>query len=88
MLSKELKAPLLISGLLYRYIASQVIEKKISLKNKKEILKCTNNIDENSLNSKKLYSPNIDNIASQISSIKNLRSRSVSYTHLTLPTKA
>ncbi len=75
MLSKELKAPLLISGLLYRYIASQVIEKKISLKNKKEILKCTNNIDEKCLNSKKLYSPNIDNIASQISSIKNLRSR-------------
>jgi cytidylate kinase len=79
MLSKKLDAPLLISGLLYRYIALQIIEKKISLKNKNEILKCANNINENSLNSKKLYSPKIDNISSRISSIKDLRSRLLKY---------
>ena len=79
MLSKELDAPLLISGLLYRYIALQIIEKKINLKNKKEILKCANNINDSSLNPKKLYSPKIDNIASQISSIKDLRSRLLKY---------
>tara|TARA_Y100000590_G_C15708471_1_gene1009478 strand:- start:1407 stop:2042 length:636 start_codon:yes stop_codon:yes gene_type:complete len=79
MLSKELGAPLLVSGLLYRYLALQIIEKKINLKNKQEILKCTNDIDESSLNSKKLYSPKIDNIASKISSIKEIRSRLLKY---------
>ena len=79
MLSKELGAPLLISGLLYRYIALQIIEKQISLKNRQEILKCANDIDDNSLNSKKLYSPKIDNIASKISSIKEIRSSLIQY---------
>jgi len=79
MLSKELDAPLLISGKLYRFVALQVINKKINLKNKKEILKCANDINKSSLNSKKLYSPKIDSISSQISSIKDLRSRLLKY---------
>jgi len=78
-LSKKLDAPLLISGKLYRAIALEIINKKISLKNKKEILKCAKNISESSLNSKKLYSPKIDDISSRISSIKELRSQLVKY---------
>ena len=78
-LSKKLDAPLLISGKLYRTVALEIINKRISLKNKKEIVKCVNSIDERSLNSKELYSPKIDNISSQISSIKDLRSRLLKY---------
>ena len=78
-LSKKLGAPLLISGKLYRAVALEIINKKINLENKKGILKCVKNIDESSLNSKKLYSPRIDNISSRISSIKDLRSRLLKY---------
>jgi len=78
-LSKKLDAPLLISGKLYRAIALEIINKKISLKNKKEIINCVKNISEDSLNSKKLYSPKIDNISSRISSIKDLRSKLLKY---------
>ena len=78
-LSKQLNAPLLISGKLYRAVALEIINKKISLRNKKEILNCANNIDESYLNSKKLYSSKIDNVSSQISSIKDLRSCLLKY---------
>ena len=78
-LSKKLNAPLLISGKLYRAVALEIINKKINLNNKKEILKCVNNINNSSLNSKNLYSPKIDNISSRISSIKDLRSRLLKY---------
>ncbi len=78
-LSKKLNAPLLISGKLYRAVALEIINKKINLNNKKEILKCVKNINDSSLNSKNLYSPKIDNISSRISSIKDLRSRLLKY---------
>lgn len=78
-LSKKLNAPLLISGKLYRAVALEIIDKKINLNNKKEILKCVKNINDSSLNSKNLYSPKIDNISSRISSIKDLRSRLLKY---------
>ena len=78
-LSKKLNAPLLISGKLYRAVALEIIDKKINLNNKKEILKCVKNINNSSLNSKNLYSPKIDNISSRISSIKDLRSRLLKY---------
>jgi len=73
-LSRDLNAPLLISGKLYRMVALEVINKKINLKNKKKIIECAANINEDSLNSKNLYSPEVDNISSQISSIGDLRS--------------
>ena len=78
-LSKDLDAPLLISGRLYRAVALETINKKINLNNKKEILKCVKNIDDVYLNSKKLYSPEIDSISSRISSIKELRSKLLKY---------
>ena len=78
-LSKDLDAPLLISGRLYRAVALEIINKKINLRNKKEILKCVKNIDDIYLNSKKLYSPEIDSISSRISSIKELRSKLLKY---------
>ena len=78
-LSKDLDAPLLISGRLYRAVALETINKKINLRNKREILKCAKNIDDVYLNSKKLYSPEIDSISSRISSIKKLRSKLLKY---------
>ncbi len=78
-LSKKLDAPLLISGKLYRAVAFEIMSRKINLRNKKEILKCVKYINENSLISKKLYSPEIDNISSRISSIKDLRSQLTKY---------
>ena len=78
-LSRDLNAPLLISGKLYRMVALEVINKKINLKNKKKILECAANINEDSLNSKNLYSPEVDNISSQISSIGDLRSELLEY---------
>ena len=64
-LSESLGAPLLISGKLYRAVALEIINNKISLKNKKKILGCVKNINENYLNSKKLYSSKIDNAISE-----------------------
>ncbi len=78
-LSEKLNAPLLISGKLYRTIALEIINKKINLKNSNEILRCVKNINNKSLNSKKLYSSEIDNISSIISSMKELRTQLLKY---------
>ncbi len=78
-LSKRMSAPVLFSGRLYRAVALEVINRKIDLKDEKKITACVAYINENSLNSKKLYSSQIDKVSSQISSIKKLRSKLVSY---------
>ena len=74
-LSRKFNAPILTSGKLYRAIAYEVLKRKINIKNKKKILECVQSIDDDALNSKKLYSSEIDNISSKISSIKELRSK-------------
>ena len=78
-LATELNAPILDSGKLYRAVALEVVNKRISLKNKKEILNCVEAISEDLLNSKKLYNTKIDDISSKISSIKDLRFKLLRY---------
>ena len=78
-LSKKLNAPILISGRLYRAVAYEVLKRGVNLKNKKKILECARGINNDSLNSNELYSNEIDNISSQISSIKELRSKLLKY---------
>ncbi len=74
-ISKKYKSPLLFSGKLYRAIAFEIIKRKISLSDIQEILKCISYIDVNKLNSKELYSSEVDNISSIISAKKQVRNR-------------
>jgi cytidylate kinase len=81
-LSKKFNAPILFSGRLYRAVALEVVNNKIDLNNKKEIIKCVNVINENKIKSKKIYSREIDEISSRISSIKELRQKLVRFQRL------
>ena len=54
-LSKKLDAPILVSGKLYRAVALEVINRKINLRDKKKIIECAININENTLNSKDVF---------------------------------
>ena len=78
-LSKKYKSPILFSGKLYRAIALEVINQKISLGNIKEILKCVSNINLKQLSNKELYSSEVDNISSIISAKKQLRNKLVTF---------
>ena len=75
MLAKKYKSPILYSGKLYRAVALEIINRKISYNNTKEILKCVDYIDMSKLNLKGLYSSDVDNLSSMISAKKQLRDR-------------
>ena len=72
-LSKKYKSPILHSGKLYRAVALEVIKRKINPNNVREILKCLSFVNLKKLDSKELYSREIDNISSKISAKKQLR---------------
>ena len=72
-ISEFYNSPILHSGRLYRAVAYEIIKKKISLNDKKNILKFLNSLDMDNLNSKNLYSSEIDEIASIVSKKKYLR---------------
>jgi len=72
-LSKKYKSPILQSGKLYRAVALEVIKRKINPNNIREILKCLSFINLKKLDSKALYSSEIDNVSSKISAKKQLR---------------
>ncbi len=72
-LSKKYKSPILYSGKLYRAVALEVIKRKINPNNVREILKCLSFVNLKKLESKELYSSEIDNISSKISAKKQLR---------------
>ena len=74
-IAKYYNSPILHSGILYRAVAFSILEKKIELTDKKKILKLLKNLNKQKLNSKNLYSSEIDNIASIISKKKYLRER-------------
>ena len=78
-LSRKYKSPILFSGKLYRAIALEVINQKISLSNIKEIVKCVSNINLKQLSKKELYSSEVDNISSIISAKKQLRNKRVTF---------
>ena len=78
-LSKKFNAPILFSGKLYRAIALELINQKINLKDTKSIINLVRNIKLDDLDSKNLYSHQIDKVSSQISSIKDLRLSLIKY---------
>ena len=74
-ISKNFKAPVLFSGKLYRAVALELIKRKSDPNNIQNILRCADCIDLNRLNSKELYSSEVDNLSSIISSKKKLRNK-------------
>ncbi len=77
--SKKFKVPVLYSGKLYRAVALEIITRKVSLSNTKEILKCVTYIDLDNLSSEKLYSSEVDKVSSIISAKKPLRNKLITY---------
>ena len=74
-LAKKYKSPVLFSGKLYRAVALELIKRKSDPNNIKNILSCVDCIDLNQLDSKELYSSEVDNLSSIISSKKKLRNK-------------
>ena len=72
-ISKFYNSPILHSGRLYRAVANEIINKKLRISDKKNILKFLKSLDLNKLNSKDLYSSEIDKMASIVSRKKYLR---------------
>ncbi len=78
-LSKEYNSSILYSGKLYRAVALEIVRRKINPNNITGILKCINDINLNKLDSKELYSSEIDNVSSIISSKKRVRNRLITF---------
>ncbi len=72
-ISKFYNSPILHSGKLYRAVANEIINKKLRISDKKNILEFLKSLDLNKLNSKDLYSSEIDKIASIVSRKKYIR---------------
>ena len=73
------KSPLLSSGRLYRAVALKIKNAKISINNKDKILKFAKTLTNDDINSHQLFSSEIDNIASRISTRKYLREQLKSF---------
>ena len=78
-LSIKLKSPILYSGKLYRAIALEVIRRGISPNNIEEILNCVSYIKSDKLDSKELYSSEVDTLSSIISAKKQLRDKLIEF---------
>jgi cytidylate kinase len=72
-ISSNFDSPILYSGRLYRAVAYEIIKKKIDVSDKNSILHSAKSLDKIKLNSKKLYSSEIDKLSSIISAKKYLR---------------
>ena len=66
-LAKKYSSPILFSGKLYRAVALELIKRKSNPNNIQNILKCVDCIDLNKLDSKELYSSEVDKLSSSIS---------------------
>ena len=78
-ISSYYNSPFLISGKLYRAVALELKNKKININDKESILKVAKYLTYQAMNSRKLYSSEIDKIASKISAKKYLRDQLKSY---------
>ena len=72
-ISINYSSPLLHSGRLYRAVALKIKNNKIKLNNSSMIMKIAKSLSYQDLNSKDLFSTDIDSISSKISSKKYLR---------------
>ena len=78
-ISNHYKSPMLSSGKLYRAVALKIINKKINLNNKQKIMSCALSLKEVDTKSNKLFSSDVDQIASKISAKKYLREQLMSF---------
>ena len=78
-LAKKYKSPILFSGKLYRAVAFEMITRNIYPGNIQEMLKCVDYLDLEKLETKELYSSEVDNLSSIISAKKKLRERLISF---------
>ena len=78
-ISDYYNSPLLNSGRLYRVIALNIINKKIKINDKVRILNIAKSLTEEEINSKNLFSSEIDLISSKISAQKYLRDQLKEY---------
>ena len=78
-ISDYYNSPLLNSGRLYRVIASNIINKKIKISDKVRILNIARSLTEEEINSKNLFSSEIDLVSSKISAHKYLRDQLKEY---------
>ena len=79
MLSDYYVSPLLHSGRLYRYVALQIKLNNTKLDERQKIIKYAKAITRTNLLSKELFSSEIDNIASKISTKEYLRTQLTKY---------
>ena len=73
--AKKYSSPILYSGKLYRAVALELIKRKFNPNNVQNILKCVDCIDLKKLESKELYSSEVDKLSSVISSKNKLRKK-------------
>ncbi len=78
-MSNYLNAPLLNSGRLYRTVALKIKNSNLKINNKKKIIQIAKSLTNNDINSKNLFTNEIDEIASRISKKKYLRNELMSY---------
>ena len=78
-ISNYFNIPLLNSGRLYRAVAYKIINKKININDKYEILTIAKSLKNDDLKSIKLFSSEIDKVSSQISAKKYLRDQLKEY---------
>ena len=78
-ISNYYNSPLLNSGRLYRAVAAKIKDKKIKIGEKRKIMEIANLLTDEDINSKNLFSSEIDKIASKISAKKYLRSQLLLY---------
>lgn len=72
-IAKHFGFKFLTSGLLYRWVAYNLLKKNKTISDKKFLKKITENINLKKLRNKKLYEPKITDYTSQISKIKFIR---------------
>ncbi len=78
-ISNYYNAPLLNSGRLYRAVALRILDRRIKIKHKEEIIQIAKTLTNNDINSQNLFTSKIDKIASSISKKKFLRNELMSY---------
>ncbi len=72
-LKKKYGLSLLTSGLLYRFVALRLLVAKKTVNDTSFLKKITKNINPNSLNSIKLYSPKVTLYVSEVAKVKKVR---------------
>ena len=79
LISKKYKYPILSSGRIYRAIALEALNNNIRLHEHNKIIRCVSKINYEFINSKNLYSSEIDMMAANIATLEQLRKRLIKF---------